>query len=212
MKRDNFYAELTRTMRRQAGNPEAKDGIPLGKTVRRLRENAGLSGVELCRRSGGIDPRTLSAIETGRIRNPSLDALHAIARGLGCLVRDLFTQMELGLGRNYHIGSQKGSFEIRFPKSGLTLISATPPSPYFFCGKLILAPKGKAEGELLARPVPLFIEVVMGRIEIDVEKEKTSLKEGENIFFNGGLNHSFRNLSNRESVLWLVTAPSFFAA
>ncbi len=189
---------------------EIREELTLGPTIRRLRERAGLTGAELSRRSGGIDPRTLSAIERGRIRNPSLERLQRIARGLGCLVSDLFTGAEMDLDRNYHHGNPRGVFQMEFPKWGLKVVSATPPIPEFFCGKLILAPQRKVTGELLSRPSPLFLEVVIGRIEVEVEKESLTLSEGENLFFNGRLAHSFRNLLSRESTLWLVTAPSFF--
>lgn len=194
----------------QAKRREAREKIHLGRTIRELREKAGLSGVELSRRSGGMDPRTLNAIEKGRIRNPSLDRLERIARGLGCLVSGLFIQAEMDLDRTYHPGSPKGIFQMEFPKWGLKVVSSTPPIQEFFCGKLILAPHGRVPGELLSRPSPVFLEVVIGRIEVEVEHKKLTLSEGENLFFNGGLEHSFRNTLNRESALWLVTAPSFF--
>ena len=99
---------------------------------------------------------------------------------------------------------------MEFPNWGLKVVSATPPIPEFFCGKFILAPQRKVAGELVSRPSPLFVEVAIGRIEVEVEEETVSLKEGENLSFNGGLRHSFRNTLSRESTLWLVTAPSFF--
>lgn len=186
-----------------------EEPLSLGTTIRRLRKRAGLTGAELCRRSGGMDPRTLTAIEKGRIRNPSLENLQRICKGLGCLVRDLFTAAEMTNERNYHRGSQKGFFHMEFPKLGVKIISATPPIPEFFCGKLILEPQRKVTEDLLRHPRPLFVEVVMGQIEFEVENERMTLKEGENLFLHGGLRHSFRNPLNRDSALWLVTAPSF---
>lgn len=206
---EKFYGKLGQHLRERAQRSGSREAICLGPTVRRLREAQGLSGAELCRRSGRIDPRTLNAIEKGRIRNPSLDHLERIAKGLGCLVGDLFSRAERDLDRNYTRGTPKGVFQMEFPKWGLKVVSATPPVPEFFCGKLILASQRKVPGELLNRPSPLFVEVVIGRIEVEVEDKTVLLGEGENLFFNGGLRHSFRNALNRESTLWLVTAPSF---
>lgn len=205
-----FYREVGEKLSRRERKDRSGEEMRLGLTIRELREKAGLSGAELCRRSGGIDPRTLNAIERGRIRNPSLANLQRIAKGLRCLVNELFIQAEMRLDRNYHRGSPKGIFQMEFPKWGLKVVSATPVIPEFFCGKLILAQQRKVTGELLARPSPVFLEVVIGRIEVTVEGESVILNEGENLFFNGGLRHSFRNVLNRESTLWLVTAPSFF--
>lgn len=211
MKRNSFYLEIGRNLRSKVERSQRKEEIRLGETIRRLRTNAGLGGAELCRKADGLDPRLLSAIEKGRIRNPSLETLQAIARGLGCLVRDLFTDAEMSFGCNYYLGSQKGEFRIEFPKQGLTVISLTPATPYFFCGKMILAPQATVENEFFSHPLPLFMEVVMGKVEIHVEKQEAILKEGENIFFNGRFSHSLRNLLSRESALRLVTAPSFFS-
>lgn len=206
----NFYGAIAQTLRRRVKQAEAHEELRLGDRIREFRERAGLTGAELCRRAGGVDPRTLTAIEKGRIRNPSLRNLQRISRGLGCLVRDLFTAAEMAEARNYHRGSQKGVFQIEFPKLGLKIISATPPLAEFFCGKLILESQRRISGNLLKNTSPLFLEVVMGQIEFEIEGEKMTLKEGENLFLNGGLRHSFRNPLNRDSALWLVTAPSFF--
>lgn len=206
-----FYRDLEREFSRQSSLRGQQKKICLGEKIRAFRSLRGLSGIELCRKSGRIDPRTLSAIEKGRIRNPSLAVLEVIAGALGCLVRDLFTEAEMDLSQNYHAGSQKGVFQIEFPKLGMKVVSATPPIPQFFCGKILLAAQRKVSGELLSRFAPVFVEVVMGRIEFEVEGRPSVLKEGENLFFNGSLRHSFANPLNRESALWLVTAPSFFS-
>ncbi len=186
-----------------------RDRILLGKTILKLREGAGLSGVELCRRSGDLDPRTLNAIEKGRIQNPSLESLQRIAQGLGCLVRDLFTQAEMEFDQNFYQGSPKGAFQMEFPSLGLKVVSATPPHSDFFCGRITLSPKRKLEGNFLGRSTSIFIEVMMGQIECMIEKKVSTLKEGENLFFNGGFRHSLRNVLNRESTIRLVAAPSF---
>ncbi len=207
-KSPNIYSGLQAAVQKSDKNGHHR--IDLGKEIRELREKAGLTGVELCRRGGGIDPRTLNAIEKGRIRTPSIDTLQAIAGGLGCLVRDLFTQAELRLGHNYHLGSSKGNFQIDFPGCGVRVVSPTPAIPQFFCGKIILSAEGRIEGELPLNSCPVFVEVLTGKIEFLIEGESVILKEGENLLFNGGLGHQIYNPLNKESVIWMVTAPSFF--
>ena len=63
---------------------------------------------------------------------------------------------------------------------------------------------------LLNHAHPLFISVLIGRFEVQVEERKIVLREGENLFFNGAFRYSFANLLHRESVLLVMTAPSFF--
>lgn len=197
---------LKRFYHEQEKKSQLFSGLKLGETLRRLRVKQDLSGAELCRRSGGLDPRTLVAIEKGRIKNPSLESLQKLAAGLGCLVKDIFAACETGLQQNYQVGSQKGAFQFEFPETGLKIISATPFRSPFFCGKLILAPKGHISGDLLKSPFPVFLEIVLGKVELTLEDQTLTLKEGENVFFNGGFSYALKNLLNRETVIWCVTA------
>lgn len=183
--------------------------IKIGAAIRELREEARMSAIELCRKAS-FDPRTLTAIEKGRIKNPSFQSLQKIAQGLGCFVTDLVSRAETKQEKNYHLGSQKGVYQMEFPKYGLKVVSATPPTPHFFCGKLILAPQRQVPREFFKKPTPLFAEVVMGKIEFQVDEAAVLLKEGENLFLHGASHWSFKNPLNRESAILLVTAPSLF--
>jgi len=62
--------------------------LALGKRIRVLRQASGLSQEELADRVG-IHPTYLSGIERGE-RNPALENLNAIARGLGVSLSGLF--------------------------------------------------------------------------------------------------------------------------
>ena len=67
---------------------KTKLSIAPGQAIRARREILGWRAVELARRSG-VNPRTLDAIEKGRIESPSLRNLGAIARALGISVATL---------------------------------------------------------------------------------------------------------------------------
>jgi transcriptional regulator with XRE-family HTH domain len=56
--------------------------------LRRLRTLRGFTQKELGQATG-VDPSTVNQLEGGR-RAPSIYTLAALARGLGCEVRDLF--------------------------------------------------------------------------------------------------------------------------
>jgi len=60
---------------------EEERAIAIGRRVRRLRQERGISLTELARKAG-IGKATLSGIETGT-RNPSLEKLYAVAGQLG---------------------------------------------------------------------------------------------------------------------------------
>lgn len=59
----------------------------LGRRLKRLRIQAGLSQEQLAKRSG-ISRVTLARIELGE-HSPRMDTLRALARGLGCDVKEL---------------------------------------------------------------------------------------------------------------------------
>lgn len=183
--------------------------LDVNKAIRRIREQKKLSGAALCRKAGGLDPRTLTAIEKGRIKNPSIQTLEAVARGLEVSVSEIFREAESGMSRFFSQGTQKGMCQMDFPSLGAKIVSFTPLIKDFFCGKLILGPHKKLDQELLHEARPIFISVMVGRCEVSIEGKSFVLKEGDNLYFNGILKHTFYNPLERESVLLLVTSPSF---
>ena len=178
--------------------------------IREIREEKKMSGAELCRRAGDLDPRTLTALEKGRIVNPSIKTLQSVSRGLGVMISDIFKQSEVEVERNFYQGSQRGAYDIDFSKWGIRAVSFTPFIKNFFCGKLILSSKKRLDEAFLKHPLPVFVSVLVGRFEVTIEGKKLSLKEGENLFFNGILKHSFSNPLERESVLLIMTSPVRF--
>ncbi|MDP3921464.1 MAG: helix-turn-helix domain-containing protein [Candidatus Omnitrophota bacterium] len=208
-KKQSIYELIAAQTEEQHHAESEKASIELHRTVRRLRQAKGFSGVRLCREAGDLDPKTLTALEKGRIKNPSIRTLQSVSRGLSLSVSDLFREAELESESSYYLGSQKGEFQVDFPKRGIKIVSFTPFIRDFFCGKLLLGPRRRLADTLLKHPNPVFVSVLIGRFEVDVETRKATLKEGENLFFNGRLKHVFYNPLHRESVLLMVTAPSF---
>lgn len=156
-----------------------------------------------------MDPRLLNAVEKGRIKSPSLQTLTALSRALGITLADFFTAVELEREDSFFAGSQKGNFTLEFQAAGARVVSFTPFIKNFFCGKIMLGPKKKFDQRLLRHAHPQFVSVILGRFEIQVGTRRVSLREGENLFFNGAIKHVIANPLHRESVLMLMTAPSF---
>lgn len=208
-KKASIYEIMGQEIQERIRKSLAAEKIDINQAVRRIREEKALSGVALCERAGDLDPKTLTALEKGRIRNPSIKTLHAVSRGLGLTVSELFSHAEMGIDRHFYLGSQKGMFQIDFTGAGVKVISFTPFIKEFFCGKFIFAARQSLNETLLKHPRPIFVSTLIGRFEIVVEDRRITLREGENFFFNGILRHTFRNPMQRESVLWMVTAPSF---
>lgn len=188
--------------------------LEIGPVVRRLREERGMSGVELCRRGKGIDPKTLVALEKGRIRNPSIATLEALARGFGMTVSDLFRRAEFDQRDYFSLGSPKGLYKIDLPSQGIQLTSFTPLMEELFCGKMILEGQRKFDEKLFGgeRPGAFFIMTLIGQFEGEVEGRKVILKEGDNLYFYGGMKFYLANALQRNSALLLIAVPSCLKA
>lgn len=209
-KAGSIYQSLAHEAAQQMKQGRKADAMDLAKMIRRLREEKKISGAALCRQAGDLDPRTLNALEKGRVKNPSLQTLQSVARGLGLSVADFFRENDLDAAHQVHTGSQKGAYQIDLPQYGIRVVSFTPFIKDFFCGKFIFGPHKKMDQTLLRQRLPIFLSVLVGRFEVQLESRKIVLKEGENLFFNGNLRHSFSNPLERESVFLIMTAPSFF--
>mgnify|MGYP001617514681 CR=1 FL=1 len=210
MKKKNFYEVLSAGIQKKSLKNSKISEMPFHEAVRKMRIEKNLTGADMSRRAG-MDPRTLNALEKGRIKNPSLKTLDAVARGLGILVSDLFRRTEAGKKNQVVLGTPKGFFQMDFPQWGIKVVSFTPWIGDFFCGKFIFGARKKFQETLLPASLPLFLSVLVGRFEIQVEEQKYLLKEGESLFLSGKLRHSFQNMLEKESVLQVVTAPSFLA-
>lgn len=186
--------------------------LEIGTIVRKLREEKGMSGVELCRRGKGIDPKTLTALEKGRIRNPSIATLEALAKGFGMTVSDLFRRAEFDQRDYFSLGSPKGLYKIDLPSQGVQLVSFTPLMEALFCGKMILDGQKQFDEKLIggSEAGTFFLMALVGQFEGEVEGRKVVLKEGDNLYFYGGMRFHLRNALQRNSTLFLVTAPSCF--
>jgi transcriptional regulator with XRE-family HTH domain len=199
---------MTRPRKSDPAKEKTVRPLEMGSAVRRLREEKGLSGAELCRRGKGIDPKTLVALEKGRIRNPSIATLEALAKGFGITVSDLFRQAELEQRDYFSLGSQKGLCKIDLPAQGVQLISFTPLMEGLFCGKMILEGQKRFDERLFGGNGAFFMMTLSGQFEGEIEGRKVALKEGDNLYFFGGMKFRISNILQRSSTLLFVTAPS----
>ena len=205
----SLYGLLRQKLAEKTDRDRGAGRIELGATIRALRQEKKTSGAELCRTAGDLDARTLAAVEAGRIRNPSIKTLQSVARGLGVSVSELFRRGEVRQEYYFSAGSPKGVFQMDFTGWGVRAVSFTPLIKDFFSGKFIVGARRKIDQTFLSHPRPIYLSVLVGRFEVMIEDRQLSLKEGENLFFNGILKHSFYNPLQRDSVFLLTTAPSF---
>lgn len=188
-----------------------KNDVAPGLVIRTKREGLGWKGVELARRSG-LNPRTLDAIEKGRIESPSLKNLEAVAHALGISVAALFVENKTE-GDGFFIGgNQKGQHTIEFPKAGFRIVSYTPIVPNLFIGKVIVKGETRIEHRILPTAGTIFVQAIMGKISIHFEGKDYLIREGNYAFFEGCFQHYFYNSHYKESTFFLITSPSFLSS
>lgn len=183
---------------------EAIEELPLilGKNLRRLRTRQGHSLERLAKMSG-VSRAMLSQIETGKSA-PTISLLWKVALALGVPfaalldVQKIHGTAVLRRGDAKVLASQDGGFTSRalFPFDAERRVE-------FY--ELRLAPRHVETADAHAPGTTENIVVVAGQVEIRFAGARaTLLNEGDAIFFEADVPHTYRNRSDLEAVAYLV--------
>jgi transcriptional regulator with XRE-family HTH domain len=191
---------------KRLGHPAEEDStelpVVLGRNLRRLRTRQGHSLERLAKLSG-VSRAMLSQIETGKSA-PTISLLWKIATALGVPFATLLDSQRVRgtavLRREAAkvLGSSEGKFTSRalFPFDGERKVE-------FY--ELRLAPLHQENAEAHAAGTVENIIVTQGAVEIRPGHEPAvTLNRGDAILFEADVAHSYRNLADREAVLYLV--------
>ena len=184
-----------------------------GLVIRERRQLLGWKSVDLAKRSG-VNPRTVNAIEKGRIQTPSLKNLESISRVLGISLASLFSNSGENNGAAFFSAGQKGHHTLDFKKDGFRVICYTPLVPLVsdvFVGKVIMRSETEVKHETLPTRGMVFAQAIIGRLGLRFDGTEHLIKEGNYVFFDGRFPHTFLNPQLREATFLLVTTPSFLA-
>ena len=174
----------------------------LGRNLRRLRTRQGHS-LERLAKVSGVSRAMLSQIENGK-STPTIGLLWKIATALGLPFATLLDSQEvrgtvvLRGDKAKILGSSDGKFTSRalFPFDGERKVE-------FY--ELRLAARHLESAEPHAPGTVENIIVASGAVEIRPGKEAPiRLEQGDAILFEADVPHSYRNLGDREAVLYLV--------
>lgn len=182
-----------------------------GRIIEMRRKQLAFKGIELARLAR-INPRTLDAIEKGRIKSPSIENLSAIANALGVSVASLFVNENTENGFLFLSGDQKGQETLEFPKAGFRVVCYTPMVRNLFAGKVILKGETRIEHKTLPTTGMIFVQAIMGKLSVQFDGKDHLVREGNYAFFDGCFPHSFYNPQFKESTFLLVTTPSFLSS
>ncbi len=173
----------------------------VGRSLRRLRTERGLSLERLAQQSG-VSRAMLGQVELGQSA-PTINVLWKIARALDVPFSALITTTQasgakvLRAAQAKRLLSSEGSFTSR------ALFPFDEPRRVEFY-ELKLAPKGQESAEAHAPGTVENLVVTKGSVEIDAGSEKHRLDAGDAILFEADVAHAYRNVGAGEAVMYLV--------
>src|SRR5919112_25783 len=174
----------------------------LGKRVKELRGRRGLTLEVLAERSG-VSRAMISKLERGE-KNPTLVVAAKLAEGLGVTLSQLVGMEER---REVVVVPREGRMVMRDPGTGFErqLLSPT------FVGRGVefvrnLIPEGSTSGEFPPhrRGVEEHIVVERGSLRAILGGEEYLLREGDALYFEAEVAHSFENAGEGECSYYVV--------
>ncbi len=185
----------------ESPEPSADLAPVVGKNLKRLRTERGLS-LEKLAQSSGVSRAMLGQVELGQSA-PTINVLWKMARALDVPFSALITTTQtsgvkvLRSGAAKRLMSSDGSFQSR------ALFPFDEPRRVEFY-ELKLNPKGVEKAEAHAPGTTENLVVSKGAVEIVVGPATHTLEAGDAILFEADVPHEYRNAGAGEAVLYLV--------
>jgi transcriptional regulator with XRE-family HTH domain len=193
------------------GQPQAANETPgagqvatprVGRTLRRLRQEKGLSLQELAL-AAGVSVGMLSQVERDRA-NPSLRLLTQIRVALGASVSELFEEAQPRAADPPFVrrADRRGWLELGYISKEL-LSPVVPNNLQFMI--LHVPPHGTSGDQPLSYPAEKGGMVLRNQLFLKVGTEEVLLREGDSFLFDSQDPHSFRNPTDEPTqVLWII--------
>jgi transcriptional regulator with XRE-family HTH domain len=191
-----------RVARETASNASSPDLVPiLGANLRRLRVKRGLS-LERLSKLSGVSRAMLSQVELA-YSAPTINVIWRIANALGVpfgallTTQDLHTTQVLRMSSAKTLTSHDGAFSSRalFP-------SNVPRRNEFY--ELRIRPHGVEHATAHAPGTTENLIVTQGKLAIHVGTDSAQLDTGDAILFTADVPHTYENLADSESIVYLV--------
>ncbi|MBU0942932.1 MAG: XRE family transcriptional regulator [Proteobacteria bacterium] len=185
------------------------DVIKLGAQLKKHRLANKLT-LEALSNSAGCSKSYLSQIENG-LASPSLSVLGTLARELGISVATFLNENTEKNRTSWHLPAGKRQ-TLQYPDG---MVSSQPLTTAIFKKQMQplltrVQPGGRsdADGSLQhAANSEEFVFVLKGTMEFTIADEKFILKEGDTLYFEGDLRHSWKNPTDEEAEILFVFTP-----
>jgi len=193
-------------MRPAPQDVRAGNNTPIGMKVRSLRRQARQT-LETVSRATGTSVSQLSTFERTS-QGISITVLHDVAKHFGTTVADLSGQH----GQEDSVSLVRSGEWTTWPttSSGVTIHDLVSGRRQMECHRFELAPGASSEGSYRHEGEE-FLFVLTGTLQIVLDGDQFfELRTGDSFYFESGRPHSWRNLSDSQTVLIWINTPATF--
>lgn len=180
----------------------------VGINIRRLRKDHNYSLREFGQKIG-VSASFLSQVELGKI-SPSLSKLKDIADALNTTIGLLIGETDYNTSSPLIRKADRRHTDRLV--TGLNVDLLSNPDPYKQMEPFIIKlERGASSGPKQHQHFgQVFIYVFRGKLKISLNNKDYVMNEGDSIYFNSNVPHSFANVNkNITEAMWVVTPPTF---
>lgn len=184
--------------------------MKIGKKVRQLRREKGMTLKELSERSG-VALATLSRIETERMTG-TVESHMRVAEALGLSLPQLYVGLQAAEKKptvDVHARGKAADVFVHNEKSSFEMLTGQVLSKKMMPVLIRIGSGGITHSEENQRGTEKFLYVLEGKMEIQVGQGRYTLSRGDSLYFDGSVPHRCRNLASSEArCLCIVTPPA----
>ncbi len=182
--------------------------MSLGKKIEELRKSKGLTLKELSD-SSKVALTTLSRIENDKMRGTIDSHLH-IAKALGVSLTELYNELEEEKKKSSVVVQPKGKRTDIYTHnkfSAYEILTKDVLKKKMMPILLKIDPRGTTNKEEHQFATEKFVYCLEGDVEATVGSSKYSLSKGDTLYFDGSMQHQFKNLGKKQALCICVIDP-----
>lgn len=183
---------------------EQTDALRIGKRLRALRAERGLTILELAAKAG-VSSGNISQIERGN-SNPSISTLQKLRAALGVNVWSFLEQDTVNSSQqSQHVRRRNSRPRIVIGTNQLTKELLSPSDNNELRFMMLTVPSGARSGEALSGPGDKGGYVLSGKVELTIGDEVIELEEGDSFQFKSTIPHQIVNRWPGEArLIWII--------
>ncbi len=182
--------------------------MTLGERIKKMRIEKKLSLRDLAAMVD-LSASFLSQIEQGKA-SPSIENLKKIANSLEVRVSYLLEDEEAPKDIVVVRKNERYLVESVDSRTSISLLSSSDIDKNMEPIYYEIKPGGESGQNYYYHPGEEFVFVIEGKVDVYIDNTKTTLEEGDSMYFKSMLKHKFKNnFEHTAKVLWIVTPPTF---